>query len=75
MSLMAYSPGEDCQGQWTCRGITDEDGNWQCMGYHCANCDEPSGQYGHLATEGWTCEPNECACGSAKSGDCSVCPY
>lgn len=48
-ALLAYAGREDCTSV-KCRRYLDPPGepiSPGCIGFHCAVCDKPSGQYGH----------------------------
>lgn len=48
VGLLAYQGKAGCESSLCRRRYYPETETWgECMGWHCAKCDEPSGEQGH----------------------------
>lgn len=56
---VSYEGKDGCQDP-RCRVMSDGEGGWRCIGYHCCYCDEPCSYQGH------GCDAADAALGEAR---------
>jgi len=54
IAYLAYKGKDDCDSP-VCTRLS----SGHCVGWHCANCDEPSSHQGHFGEGGFSCRASE----------------
>ena len=56
--MLAVGGNPDCKSMMCTRSFPNKDNlkDSVCIGYHCANCGEPSSMYGHSSWGEFTCK-------------------